>query len=119
MEQVDRFLDWGCDVLCVNMVDRTAAAVIVDKAEEAGVPVIFFNRQPVEEDLQRWEKAYYVGPRGEQSGIFQGQIVWEQWQGGPGAGGPERGRCAPVCDAGGGGPATRMPFCAQSIPSRP
>ena len=80
MEQVDRFLDWGCDVLCVNMVDRTAAAVIVDKAEEAGVPVIFFNRQPVEEDLQRWEKAYYVGPRGEQSGIFQGQIVWEQWQ---------------------------------------
>ena len=70
MEQVDRFLDWGCDVLCVNMVDRTAAAVIVDKAEEAGVPVIFFNRQPVEEDLQRWEKAYYVGPRGEQSGIF-------------------------------------------------
>lgn len=80
MEQVDRFLDWGCDVLCVNMVDRTAAAVIVDKAEEAGVPVIFFNRQPVEEDLQRWERAYYVGPRGEQSGIFQGQIVWEQWQ---------------------------------------
>jgi len=62
------------------MVDRTAAAVIVDKAEEAGVPVIFFNRQPVEEDLQRWEKAYYVGPRGEQSGIFQGQIVWAQWQ---------------------------------------
>lgn len=34
----------------------------------------------MEEDLQRWEKAYYVGPRGEQSGIFQGQIVWEQWQ---------------------------------------
>ena len=80
MEQVDRFLDWGCDVLCVNMVDRTAAAVIVDKAEEAGVPVIFFNRQPVEEDLQRWENAYYVGPRGEQSGMFQGRIVWEQWQ---------------------------------------
>ena len=75
MEQVDRFLDWGCDVLCVNMVDRTAAAVIVDKAEEAGVPGDLFNRQPVEEDLQRWEKAYYVGPRGEQSGIFQGQIV--------------------------------------------
>ena len=80
LEQVDRLITWGCDVLCVNMVDRTAAAVIVDKAEEAGVPVIFFNRQPVEEDLQRWEKAYYVGPRGEQSGIFQGQIVWEQWQ---------------------------------------
>lgn len=79
-EQVDRFLDQKYDVICVNIVDRTAAAVIIDKAQAAGVPVIFFNRQPVEEDLQRWEKAYYVGPRGEQSGIFQGQIVWEQWQ---------------------------------------
>ena len=33
MDQVDRFLARGCDVLCVNMVDRTGAAVIVDKAE--------------------------------------------------------------------------------------
>ena len=38
LEQVDGFLDRGCDVLCVNIVDRTAAAVIIDKAEEAGVP---------------------------------------------------------------------------------
>ena len=44
--------------------------MIVDKAEEAGVPVIFFNRQPVEEDLQRWERAYYVGPRGEQLSLI-------------------------------------------------
>ncbi|MEI3347633.1 MAG: substrate-binding domain-containing protein [Dysosmobacter sp.] len=36
-EQVDRFLDQGCDVICVNIVDRTAAAVIVDKARAAGV----------------------------------------------------------------------------------
>ena len=43
-EQVDRFLERGYDVICVNIVDRTAAAVIVDKAQAAGVPVIFFNR---------------------------------------------------------------------------
>lgn len=85
MEQVDRFLDWGCDVLCVNMVDRTAAAVIVDKAEEAGVPVIFFNRQPVEEDLSRWDGAYYVGSPGAQAGELQGQIVLEAWQQDPAA----------------------------------
>lgn len=53
-EQVDRFLDQKYDVICVNIVDRTAAAVIIDKAQAAGVPVIFFNRQPVEEDLSRW-----------------------------------------------------------------
>lgn len=80
LEQVDRFLDGGCDVLCVNMVDRTAAAVMVDKAEAADVPVIFFNRQPVEEDLRRWDRAYYVSPRGEESGVLQGEIVLEAWQ---------------------------------------
>lgn len=36
-EQVDTFLQQGCDVICVNLVDRTAAAVIVDKAQAAGV----------------------------------------------------------------------------------
>ena len=45
-EQVDRFLERGYDVICVNIVDRTAAAVIIDKAQAAGVPVIFFNREP-------------------------------------------------------------------------
>ena len=60
-EQVDRFLERGYDVICVNVVDRTAAAVIIDKAQAADVPVIFFNREPVEEDLRRWQHAYYIG----------------------------------------------------------
>jgi methyl-galactoside transport system substrate-binding protein len=79
-EQVDRFLDQGCDVICVNVVDRTAAAVIVDKAQSAGVPVIFFNREPVEEDLARWEHAYYVGSKAERAGRLQGRIVASAWQ---------------------------------------
>ena len=79
-EQVDRFLDQGCDVLCVNMVDRTAAAVIIDKAQAVNVPVIFFNREPVLEDLRRWERAYYVGLPAEDAGRLQGGIVLEAWQ---------------------------------------
>ena len=79
-EQVDRFLAQGYDVICVNIVDRTAAAVIIDKAQAAGVPVIFFNREPVEEDLMRWEGAYYVGRDGAQSGLLQGGIVLDAWR---------------------------------------
>ena len=79
-EQVDRFLERGYDVLCVNIVDRTAAAVIIDKAQAAGVPVIFFNREPVEEDLRRWEHAYYVGLPAGDAGILQGQLVLDAWQ---------------------------------------
>lgn len=80
MDQVDRFLNRGCDVLCVNLVDRTAAAVIADKAEAEGVPLIFFNRQPVEEDIQRWDKIFYVGADARESGELQGTLVLDAWR---------------------------------------
>lgn len=79
-EQIDRFLDRKYDVICVNIVDRTAAAVIIDKAETANIPVIFFNRQPVEEDLRRWEHAYYVGLPAGDAGMMQGQLVLDAWR---------------------------------------
>lgn len=79
-EQVDRFLQQGYDVICVNLVDRTAAAVIVDKAQAAEVPVIFFNREPVEEDLGRWSEAYYVGSPAATAGTLQGKIVLDAWR---------------------------------------
>ena len=52
--QVDRFLALGCDVICVNLVDRTEPVTIIDMAEKQDVPVIFFNRELVEQDLERW-----------------------------------------------------------------
>lgn len=79
MDHVDRFLARGCDILCVNMVDRTGAAVIVDKAEAEGVPLIFFNRQPVDEDIQRWDKTYYVGASAQESGTLEGELVADAW----------------------------------------
>ena len=80
MDQVDRFLARRCDVLCVNLVDRTAAAVIADKAEAEGVPLIFFNRQPVAEDIQRWDQIYYVGADARESGELQGRLVLDAWR---------------------------------------
>lgn len=80
LDQVDRFLARGCDVLCVNLVDRTAAAVIADKAEAEGVPLIFFNRQPVAEDIQRWDRIYYVGADARESGELQGELVLNAWR---------------------------------------
>ena len=48
--------------------------------QAADVPVIFFNREPVEEDLRRWEGAYYVGAYAEQGGRLQGQLVLDAWR---------------------------------------
>lgn len=79
MEQIDQFIRRNYNFLCVNIVDRTAASVLIDKAKEADIPVIFFNRQPVAEDIERWEKAYYVGSKAEEGGKLQGQIVLDAW----------------------------------------
>ena len=73
--QVDNFISRSYDVICVNMVDRTVAAVIIDKAKRADIPVVFFNREPVEEDIRMCDRAYYVGTDAKESGIMQGQII--------------------------------------------
>ena len=79
-EQVDQFLAQNYDVLCVNGVDRTAASVIIDKAKSANIPVIFFNREPVPEDVQRWDKVYYVGSMASTIGTMQGQLILNAYQ---------------------------------------
>ena len=74
-EAVEEMIDAGCDVLCINLVDRTAPSRIIRIAKQNDIPVIFFNREPVKEDLMQWEKMYYVGCDAEQSGIMQGEIA--------------------------------------------
>lgn len=75
--QVEEMLDDGCDVICVNLVDRTEPTTIIDMAEKSNVPVIFFNRELVEEDLERWDELYYVGAKAFESGIMEGEIAAE------------------------------------------
>lgn len=74
-KQVRHMIENGCDVLIVNPVDRTEPTKIIDMAKKSDVPVIFFNREPVEEDLAKWSRLYYVGANGEQSGVMQGEIA--------------------------------------------
>lgn len=83
--QVERFISLGCDVLCINPVDRTAATVMIDRAMTAGVPVVFFNRQPVEEDMNRWDKLYYVGADAKESAVLQGNILVDLYHQNPSA----------------------------------
>ena len=76
-EQVEEMLEKDCDVLCVNLVDRTAPSEIIDMAKKKNVPIIFFNRELVDEDLAQWNQLYYVGADAKQSGILQGEMAAE------------------------------------------
>lgn len=81
--QVEEMLADGCNVICVNLVDRTEPTTIIDMAEKSDVPVIFFNRELVEEDLERWDKLYYVGAKAFESGIMEGEIAADVFQSQP------------------------------------
>lgn len=74
-EQVKSLIDKGCDVICVNLVDRTEPTTITDLAESKQVPIIFFNRELVAEDLERWSELYYVGADALQSGVLEGELA--------------------------------------------
>ena len=74
-DQVKELIEAGCNILCVNLVDRADPSEIIDLAREHDVPIIFFNREPVAVDLMQWDRLYYVGADAKQSGIMQGELA--------------------------------------------
>ncbi len=74
-DQVEYFVENEFDIICVNLVDRTDTSTVIETGKNAEIPIIFFNRELVEEDLERWNKLYYVGADAFQSGMLQGDII--------------------------------------------
>jgi methyl-galactoside transport system substrate-binding protein len=82
-EQIEYMLSEKADLMMVNPVDRLGAYAIIRKLQAKKVPVIFFNREPLAEDLALWDKTYYVGARAEQSGQMQARVVMDLFGGDP------------------------------------
>lgn len=83
--QVERMISLGYDALCINAVDRSMAAGMIEAARAADVPIVFFNREPVEEDMHLWEKVYYVGADARESAVLQGKMVVDAYRAAPGS----------------------------------
>jgi methyl-galactoside transport system substrate-binding protein len=81
----DLFLTQGYNSLAINMVEPTAANVVIQKVSARKVPVVFFNREPDASDLAKYPMAYYVGAKAQASGTIQGQIIAEYWKAHPDA----------------------------------
>ena len=73
--QVERFVSLDYDVLLINVVDRFAASNMIETAVGANIPIVFFNRKPVDDDLNRADNIYYVGARPKAAGIEQARII--------------------------------------------
>jgi len=76
-EIINNLIEQNPRLLIINPVDRLGAYTIIEKAKAAGIPVIFFNREPLEEDLSVWNYAFYVGALDEDSAIIQSEMVIE------------------------------------------
>jgi methyl-galactoside transport system substrate-binding protein len=70
-------------LLIVNPVDRLGVYPIIEKAKQLDTPIIFINREPLKEDLDRWDKVYYVGAKAAQSAELQAEIVMDLFGGDP------------------------------------
>ena len=79
-EQFQKYIDLAYDVICVNVVDRTNVAHLIDQATYAGIPIIFFNREPVAEDLERGTSVYYIGSSAKESAVLQGELILEAYR---------------------------------------
>lgn len=76
-EQIVKTINEGSDLLIVNVVDRLAASSIIEKAETKQIPVIFFNREPLSEDLKKAKNSFYVGTSPVKEGNLQGKLINE------------------------------------------
>ena len=77
-EQIQTAISKGSKCLVVNLVDtasQDAAKNIIDMAETAGIPVIFFNRSVDEEVITAYDNAAFVGTDYEMAGKMQGDMV--------------------------------------------
>lgn len=79
--QIQNFIASGVDVMILNLVQASSAPQVTDMCKEAGIPVVYINREPDVAEEERWASeginATYVGADARQSGTFQGEEIAE------------------------------------------
>lgn len=79
--QIQNFIASGVDVMILNLVQASSAPQVTDMCKEAGIPVVYINREPDVAEEERWAaenlQATYVGADARQSGTFQGEEIVE------------------------------------------
>ncbi len=77
-EQIRTAITKGAKVILVNLVNTgsgDAASEIVGLARDAGVAVIFFNREVSDEVIKSYDRCAFVGTRAAEAGILQGEMI--------------------------------------------
>ena len=84
-DQVKAMIEQGVAALIVVPVDTSAMGPITDAASEAGIPLVYVNRNPFGEG-EIPENVYYVGSQEIDAGKFQAEYLMEMLPDGGGVG---------------------------------
>ena len=78
-DQVNTAITAGSDLLVVNIVETATSAPaqdIVNAAQTAGIPVIFFNREVADNEvINSYDKCAFVGTNAPDAGHMQGEMI--------------------------------------------
>lgn len=77
-DQITTAIASNTSALVVNVVETGAEGIaqdIVDKAKEANLPLIFFNRSVEQSIVESYDKAIFVGTNYEEAGKMQGEMI--------------------------------------------
>ena len=79
--QIQNFIASGVDVMILNLVQASSAPQVTDMCKDAGIPVVYINREPDTAEEERWASdsisATYVGADARPSGTYQGEEIVE------------------------------------------
>jgi len=78
-EQMDELIAKKAQALIINLVDPLAASRVVDKVKKAGIPAIFFNREPHLKIFKVYSRARFVGTDLNEAGTMQGELIRRLW----------------------------------------
>jgi len=74
-EQILNCLNGNYSYFLINTVDRLASSAIIEKCSSKNIPIIFFNREPLSEDITGKDDIYYVGTSAEVAGQYQAEMA--------------------------------------------
>ncbi len=76
-DQIEQYMSDDYPLLMINPVDRLSVYAIIEKAKQNDSTIIFFNREPLPEDIALYDKVYYVGADAVQSAQLQASLIMD------------------------------------------
>ncbi|CCV65198.1 D-galactose-binding periplasmic protein [Paracholeplasma brassicae] len=73
--QIDGAIANGTDLIVVNIVETESGNVVIQKAKNAKIPVIFFNREVSDAVVNSYDDAAFIGTDPDEAGYMQGEMI--------------------------------------------